>query len=100
MIRELRLYWRLRPYLSQLQKELHMKFSWNVVTQILLTTVQGANAVSSLFPPKTQAGIAVVVGVVQAVIAAIAHFSNPDGTPAAMPYKPDAAKSAASGQSR
>lgn len=66
-----------------------MKLSVNVVIQILATVVQAANAASSLFPPARQAEIAAGVGVVQAVSAFLAHFSNPDGSPASEPYNPN-----------
>ena len=65
-----------------------MKFSWNLVIQILGLIVQGANAMGALLPPEYQAGLAVIVGLIQAIVAAIAHFSNPDGTPAAVAYLP------------
>jgi hypothetical protein len=86
MIREIRMYFRLRTYISDLRKECHMKLSLNVVVQILGTVVQALNAIGGMFPAKQQVLIASIVGVIQAVVGLLAHFSNPDGTPAAAPY--------------
>jgi hypothetical protein len=89
-LKEIRLYFKLRPYIAQLQKEMTMKLSTNMVVQVIATAVQAANAASPMFTPKVQGSIAAVVGVLQAISACIAHFSNPDGTPATTAYKPNA----------
>lgn len=89
MIREIRIYLKLRPYINRLKEELHMKFSWNMILQVIATAIQGVNAISGMLPHDQAAGVAVIVGVVQAVAAAIAHFSNPDGTSAKVAYIPD-----------
>jgi hypothetical protein len=88
MLREIRIYWRLRPFIEQLKGEFHMKLSWNVVIQIIGTIVQALNAVGGLLPVKNQVLIASVVGVLQALTALFSHFSNPDGSPAEVAYKP------------
>jgi hypothetical protein len=87
---ELRIYLKLRPAIQALRKEFRMKLSWNMFFQIVATAIQGANAVSGMLPPKQQAGLAVIVGAIQGIVAAIAHFRNPDGTPASVAYvKPE-----------
>jgi hypothetical protein len=83
---DLRMYLKLRPLIGALKKEFCMKFSWNMVIQIVATLIQCANVISGLLPPAQQASLALIVGAVQGVVAAIAHFKNPDGTPAAEPY--------------
>lgn len=87
MIRELRIYWRLRPYLAQLKELGRMKLSVNVIIQVLALVAQAANAVLDLMPtPRSKAIAAGVIAIAQGVAAGLAHFSNPDGTPAAAPY--------------
>jgi len=64
-----------------------MKFSANMVIQILALVAQAANAVLDVLPsPKSKAIAAGVIAIAQGVAAGLAHFSNPDGTPAAAPY--------------
>jgi hypothetical protein len=63
-----------------------MKFSLNVIVQGLATAAQVFNAVSPLIAIDQRAKIAGIIAAAQAVTAAIAHFRNPDGTPAATPY--------------
>ena len=90
----LRLYLKLRPVIGALKKELRMKFSLNMLFQVIATLIQGANAVagSGMLTPNQQGGLAVIVGAIQAVVAAIAHFHNPDGTKASEPYIKDSLK--------
>jgi hypothetical protein len=92
MFTELRIYLRLRPYINQLKKECHMKFSWNLVVQILGTIAQALNALGDLAPVKYKFAIASIVGIVQAISGLIAHYSNPDGTPATVAYVAPAKK--------
>jgi hypothetical protein len=63
-----------------------MKLSVNVVIQVLGTIVQVVNLVSGVVPKDFEWVVAGVVGVIQAVTGILAHFANPDGTPAAAPY--------------
>lgn len=63
-----------------------MKFSVNVVVQILALIAQAANATMDLLPPRGRAIAAGVVALVQGVTAALAHWVNPDGSPAQVPY--------------
>ena len=88
MFRNLRIYLKLRPYLTELGKEVHMKFSWNLVIQILGTIGQGLNAVGGMLPPKSQVLVASALAIIQGVSGLIAHFSNPDGTKATTAYTP------------
>jgi len=43
MVREVRLWWRLRPILKQFQELAKMKLSVNVVIQMLALVAQGVN---------------------------------------------------------
>jgi hypothetical protein len=52
MIREVRLWWRLRPVLERFQELTKMKFSVNVVIQMLALAAQGINATQDLLPPR------------------------------------------------
>jgi hypothetical protein len=63
-----------------------MKFSLNAIVQGVAIAAQVFNAVSPLVPAEQRAKIAGIIAAAQAVTAAIAHFRNPDGTPAATPY--------------
>jgi hypothetical protein len=64
-----------------------MKFSLNVVIQMLALVAQASNAVMDLLPSeRSKAVVAGVIALVQGVSAALAHWSNPDGTPADRPY--------------
>lgn len=88
MIREIRLYFRLRPYLKQFQEVAHMKISVNSLLQMLLLVVQAINASSELLQGKAKFFALVALSAVQGLISVLAHFKNPDGTPAAQPYVP------------
>ena len=88
MIKEIRIYWRLRPYIKKLKELSHMKFSWNLVVQIIATIIQALNQLSDLFPEDTRTTIALIVGVLQAVVALLAHYANPDGTSSKLAYTP------------
>jgi hypothetical protein len=86
MIKELKMYWRLRPYIKKIKEQLKMKFSVNMIIQILATIAQAMNQISDLFGPGNREAIVLVVGIIQAVVALMAHYKNPDGTPASTPY--------------
>ncbi len=86
MIREIRLWWRLRPVLERFQELTKMKFSVNVVIQMLALVAQGLNATQDLLPPKGKFWAMVALSAVQGLTAVLAHFANPDGTPAEAPY--------------
>lgn len=63
-----------------------MKLSINIIIQALGTVLQVLNLVSGMIPPKYQWLVAGLVGIIQAVTGMLAHWSNPDGTPATAPY--------------
>lgn len=63
-----------------------LKFSLNMVTQLIGMLVQGANALGGILPAEYNVPIALGIAAVQSIVAFIAHFKNPDGTPAAEPY--------------
>lgn len=86
MIREIRLWLRLRPILTQLQELTKMKFSVNVVIQMLALVAQGINATQDVLPPRGRFWAMVALSAVQGVTAVLAHFVNPDGTPAETSY--------------
>jgi hypothetical protein len=50
----------------------------------ILAVLQGSNL--SLWSGRLQVIVGVALACVQAVVAAKAHWSNPDGTPAELPY--------------
>jgi hypothetical protein len=63
-----------------------MKCSVNVAIQVLAIVAQGINATQDLLPGKSKFWALVVLSAVQGVTAVLAHFANPDGTPAKTPY--------------
>ena len=68
-----------------------MKFTiqLNSILQTALVVLQAANAYSAPFP-KAQVFVALGLGIVQASTAFLSHYTNPNGTPAALPYVPAA----------
>lgn len=65
-----------------------MKFSINMILQILMTAGQAGNAILDFVPAKTKPAVAAGLGIIQGVVGLIAHFSNPDGTNAKVAYIP------------
>lgn len=63
-----------------------MKFSVNVAIQMLALVAQGLNATMELLPGRGRFWAMVGLSAVQGVAAVLAHFANPDGTPAQAPY--------------
>ncbi len=63
-----------------------MKFSVNVVIQMLALVAQGINATQDVLPPHGRFWAMVALSAVQGVTAVLAHFVNPDGTPAETSY--------------
>jgi hypothetical protein len=86
MIRELRIYWKLRPMLEQLKGLSKMKLSTSLVFQALAIVAHGINQISGLVPPKYQWLVAGAIGILQGINVIGAHFYNPDGTPATQAY--------------
>ena len=63
-----------------------MKFSVNVFIQMLALAAQGLNATVELLPGRGKFWAMVGLSAVQGVTAVLAHFANPDGTPAQVAY--------------
>jgi hypothetical protein len=63
-----------------------VKFSWHMLAQGIAVAAQAFNAYGAFLPPKWQALAAGLLGGAQLIAGAVAHFRNPDGTPAATPY--------------
>jgi hypothetical protein len=74
--------------LDSLYKENGMRFSLNFFIQAIGVVGQLANQFSNIIPPKAQAWVALALTTAQGVTGLLAHFSNPNGTPAAEPYTP------------
>ena len=65
-----------------------MNFKANYSISGLLAVLQGTNL--SVWSGRIQVIIGVALACVQAVVAAKAHWSNPDGSPVELPYyKPE-----------
>jgi limonene-1,2-epoxide hydrolase len=86
MLRELRIWLRLRPITNRFQELTKMKFSVNVAVQMLALAAQGLNATMELLPGRCKFWAMVGLSAVQGVTAVLAHFANPDGTPAQVAY--------------
>ncbi|BDC48896.1 hypothetical protein F183_A12120 [Bryobacterales bacterium F-183] len=86
MLRELRIWLRLRPIMNRFQELTKMKFSVNVLIQMLALAAQGLNATVELLPGRGKFWAMVGLSAVQGVTAVLAHFANPDGTPAQVAY--------------
>ncbi len=66
-----------------------MKFSVNVAIQMLALAAQGINQTQDLLPPRAQFWAMVALSAVQGAVAVLAHFANPDGTPALVAWRKD-----------
>jgi hypothetical protein len=88
MISLIRIWWRSRPYLKQLEELSRMKLSINVAIQALGTVAQLVNQTSDLLPPKPRFWATVALSAIQGLTAVLAHFANPDGTPARTAWVP------------
>jgi hypothetical protein len=86
MLRELRIWLRLRPVMNKFQELTKMKFSVNVLIQMLTLAAQGLNATMELLPGRGKFWAMVGLSAVQGVTAVLAHFANPDGTPVQVAY--------------
>ena len=65
-----------------------MRFTTNVTAQSLATILHTGNL--TLWSGRLQVVIGLALAILQAVVAAKAHWNNPDGSPAEAPYSPDA----------
>lgn len=82
LLRNARLLLILSPYMDRIGKECSMPISWHVVFQVVAMLIQAANALLPMLPPNGKIAVTLGVGAVQALLAFVAHFTNPDGTPA------------------
>ena len=85
-LQALKLYWRLRPVMAKFKEVSKMKFSVNFIVQLLALAAQGLNQITDLLPPKGKFWAAVALSAIQGLTGVLAHFTNPDGTPAEAPY--------------
>jgi hypothetical protein len=70
----------------QHQARLVMKFSVNTLIQILALSGQVLNSTQDLVPPEHKVWVSVALSIMQGTAAMLAHYANPDGTPATEPY--------------
>lgn len=84
----LRLGWRLRKFESRFREVSQMKLSVNMLIQMLALVAQAAAQASDVLPGKGKLWAGVVVAAAQGAVAVLAHFRNPDGSPANQPYQP------------
>lgn len=65
-----------------------MRLSVNVIVQLLATLGHGVAQMSDLLPSERQKLYAsATLAAIQGLVAVLAHFRNPDGTPARVPYE-------------
>lgn len=87
MIKEIRIYWALRPHIKKFKELSHMKLSKNMIITGLMTAANAISSISGFLSPKAQLWAWSGQVVIEAALKVIAAFSNPDGTPAAKPYQ-------------
>lgn len=75
---------------QKVAKEKPMKLKLNYILQGLAVSLQLVNQYGALVPAKWQGYVMAGVTVSQGVAGILAHFANPDGTPAAVAYVPKA----------
>jgi len=63
-----------------------MTVNTNAVTQTLMLIMQCLNATVPVLPPRGRFWALVGLSAVQGATGVLAHFANPDGTPAEAPY--------------
>lgn len=64
-----------------------MKFSHNIIIQILALIAQLLNALTAIVPEDKKIYIGLGLVLVQGIAGILAHQSNPDGTPATTAYR-------------
>ena len=64
-----------------------LKFSVNAVIQVVGVIGHAAAQLSDVLSPKGKFWAGVVLAAAQGVAGVLAHFANPDGSPAALPYR-------------
>ncbi len=91
MLREIRLYWAVKVQYKALSRDwslFQMNLTINSFIQLLGTVGQTLNVVGGFVPADKKMYVAAGIALLQGIAAAVAHFSNPDGTPAALAYAP------------
>ena len=63
-----------------------MSKAFTIVFQVIGVVLQLGNAMSGVVPKDYQFLTAGIIGILQAIQGILAHYYNPDGTPAAVPY--------------
>ena len=63
-----------------------MSKMFTIIFQVIAVVLQLWSALGSVVPPKYQALAAGIIGCIQAIQGVIAHYYNPDGTAATLPY--------------
>lgn len=79
IFQEISLLKKLNGPLNQLQKEMGMKISTNMILQVLATAAQLMNAVSPMLPDKTKILLAGIIAGLQTMVSAVGHYSTPNG---------------------
>ena len=87
MLKELRIYLRLRPFIQQLRELPMGKFSTQLVFQIVFVLIGALTTIFDLIPPQYQRPMGAVLVLLSAIYGLYAHYKNPDGTPAAEPWQ-------------
>ncbi len=91
MIKEIKIWWRLRPFIAELRKEVKelsmpTTLKGSVVFSIVLTVLQAVIQLSDMLPVKWRVVALVAQVVYEAVSKIRAFFFNPDGSAASLPY--------------
>ena len=89
MLKELQIYWRLRPFIKRLKEEsMGKKLSVSVVFSIVMTCLQAVIQIGDLLPTKWKlVSVFAQIGA-EALLKVQASLHNPDGSPATEPYVP------------
>ena len=86
MFDNIKLLLKLRPVAERFREIAKMKFSSNMIFQILMLVIQGYNQIEGTLSPENKQVAALFIGVLQAIVALWAHYRNPDGTPVTTAY--------------
>ena len=63
-----------------------MKLSLNVIIQLLMVILQVYNQIGEMLPDEWKHIATFVMTLIQAIVALLAHYKNPDGTPVTLAY--------------
>lgn len=87
-VRTIRLMLRLQSILKEIEQMKGMKFSVNFVIQVMGVIAHAAAQISDFLPEEGKVWASVAIAAAQGMVGVLAHFRNPDGTPASQPYRP------------